>query len=92
MCSQDISAFSWNRSSKDSDKDQKASYQAGPPESVQTSFPSMDKTFEDLNNNSVLNPTTQPNDHSLEEAIKKAHENFAALTSIKDSRTIKSPT
>ena len=52
----------------------------------------MDKTFEDLNNNSVLNPTTQPNDHSLEEAIKKAHENFAALTSIKDSRTIKSPT
>ena len=49
----------------------------------------MEKPFEDLNNNSILNPTTQPNDHSLEEAIKKAHENFAALTSIKDSYTIK---
>ena len=77
---------------QDSDKGQKASYQAGPPESVQTSSPSMEKMFKDLNNNSVLNPTTHFSDHSLEEAIKKVREYFAALTSIKDSRTIKSPT
>ena len=92
MCSQDTSAFSWNCSLNDSDNGQKASYQAGPPESVQTSSPSMEKTLEDLNNNNVLNPTTYSTDQSLEEAIKKARENFATLTSIKDSRTVKLPT
>ena len=93
MCGQDISAFSWGCYPKERDKgQQKASYQAGPPESVQTSFPSIEKMFEDLNNNGILNPATHSSDHNLEDAIKKARENFAALTSIKDSRTLKSPT
>ena len=85
----DVSAFSWIRSSKDSDNGHTVSYKAGPPENVRTS-PSMEKTFEDLNNNSVLN--LQSSEHNFEEAIKKACENFAAITSIRDSRTIKTPT
>ena len=89
MCSQDVSAFSWICSSKDSDNGHAVSYKAGPPENVRTS-PSMEKTFEDLNNNSVLN--LQSSEHNFEEAIKKACENFAAITSIRDSRTIKTPT
>ena len=77
MCGQDVSAFNWICPNKDNNNTHKASYKVGPPE----------KTFDDLNNNSILNP--QPSEHNLEEAIKKAHENFAALTSIKDSRTVK---
>ena len=45
----------------------------------------MEKAFEDLNNNSILNQ--QNAEHNPEEGIKKAHENFAALTSIKDTHT-----
>ena len=45
----------------------------------------MEKAFDDLNNNSILNH--QHVEHNLEEAIKKARENFAGLTSIKDART-----
>ena len=89
MCGQDISAFSWIRSSKDSDNGHTVSYKAGPPDNVKTS-PSMEKKFVDLSNSSILNPHSS--EHNLEEAIKKARENFAALTSIRDSRTIKSPT
>ena len=44
----------------------------------------MKKALEDLNKNSILNPTTNNGDHTLEEAIKKASENFAVPTSIKD--------
>ena len=80
MCGQDTSAFSWDRFQKKSDNGQHASYKSGPPESVQVSSLSIEKTLEDLNKNSILNPTAHTGDHSLEEAIKKAHENFAALT------------
>ena len=66
--------------------------QTGLPEIVQATSPSMEKTFEDLNSNSVLNPTKPSSDHTLEDAIKKACENFAALNSIKNSCTLKSPT
>ena len=50
-----------------------------------TASPSMEKAFEDLNNNSILNH--QNAEHNLEDAIKKARENFAALASIQDART-----
>ena len=43
---------------------------------------SMEKVFNDLNNNSILNQ--QHTENNLEEAIKKAIENFAALPSIRD--------
>ena len=54
--------------------------------------PSIEKTFEELNSNSVLNPVRPSADHTLEDAVKKAHENFAALNLIKDLCTLKSPT
>ena len=86
MCSQDTNAFSWDRFQKKSDNgQQRASYQSGTPESVKDSSQSMEKTLEDLNKNSIPNPTAHPGDHTLEDAIKKARENFAALSSIKDS-------
>ena len=50
-----------------------------------TATQSMEKAFEDLNNSSILNH--QNAEHNLEDAIKKARENFAALASIKDART-----
>ena len=37
----------------------------------------------------ALSQSTETSDQSLEEAIKKARENFAALSSIKDSCNIK---
>ena len=93
MCGQDMSAYNLDRLQKKSDSGQeRASYQSGPLESARISSPSMEKTFEDLNNTSILNPTTNPGDQTLEDAFKKARENFAALTSIKDSCTTKSPT
>ena len=45
----------------------------------------MEKVLGDLNNNSILNQKHTEN--NLEEAIKKARENFAALTSIRDAHT-----
>ena len=68
MCGQDTSVFSWDRSLKKSDNgQQQASYQTGLPEIVQATSPSMEKTFEDLNNNNIFNPYSS--EHNLEEAI-----------------------
>ena len=53
-----------------------------------TATPSMEKAYKDLNNNSILN--TQGQQHNLDEAIKKARENFAALISLKDARALTS--
>ena len=93
MCSQGTSAFSWDRSPKKNDRgQQQALYQIGLPEIVLATSPSLEKTFKELNSNSVLNPTKPFVDHTLEDAIKKARENFAALISIKDSCTLKNPT
>ena len=70
MCGQDISAFSWDRSSKKDDRgQQKALYQTGLPEIVQATSPSMEKTFKDLNKKSVLNPTKPSGDHTLDNEI-----------------------
>ena len=64
---------------KDSDPDNsKDGKHEGPMAS-----PSMEKAFEDLNNNSILNH--QDAENNLEDAISKARENFAALASIKDT-------
>ena len=53
-----------------------------------TATPSMEKAYEDLNNNSILN--AQGQQHNLDDAIRKARDNFAALTSLKDARAITS--
>ena len=80
MCGHDMSNFS----KKGKDNRPESSSEDEHPENP-TASPSMEKVFEDLNNNSILNH--QNAEHNLEEAIKKAHENFTALTSIKDTRT-----
>ena len=48
----------------------------------------MEKTFEELNNASIFNPTTSPGDQALEDAIKKARENYTALSSIKQNSNL----
>ena len=82
MCGHDMSNFS--EESKDNDPDSSKDNKHDGP----TATPSMEKAFEDLNNNSILN--NQNAEHNLEDAIKKAHENFAALATIKDARTFTS--
>ena len=82
MCGHDMSNFS--EESKDDDSDGSKDNKVDGP----TATPSMEKAFEDLNNNSILN--NQNAEHNLEDAIKKARENFAALASIKDARTFTS--
>ena len=52
----------------------------------------MEKTFEKLNNNNILNPIKPSMDHTIKDAVKKAHENFSTLSAMKDSCTFKSPT
>ena len=44
----------------------------------------MERTLEDLNNSSIFNPTSSQ-DQVLEDAIKKARENYATLSSIKQN-------
>ena len=84
ICGHDVSAFEWIGSKKVKDNGPKNSNKDEYSETP-TASPSMEKTLEDLNNNSILNH--QHAEHNLEEAIKKACKNFAALTSIKDART-----
>ena len=48
----------------------------------ESSIPSMEKTFEDINNSGILNPSS---DQALEEAMKKAKENYATLSAIKQN-------
>ena len=86
MCGQDTSVSNLDRLQKKSDsRQERASYKSGPPENTQVSSLSMEKTFEELNNASIFNPTTSPGDQALKDAIKKARENFTALLSIKNS-------
>ena len=82
MCGHDMSNFTDESKDKDSD-DSKDNKHDGP-----TATPSMEKAYEDLNNNSILN--AQGQQHNLDDAIKKARENFAALTSLKDARALTS--
>ena len=48
----------------------------------ESSIPSMEKTFEDINNSGIFNPSS---DQALEEAMKKAKENYATLSTIKQN-------
>ena len=82
MCGHDMKNFANESKDKDSD-DSKDAKHDGP-----TATPSMEKAYEDLNNNSILNSQNQ--EHNLDDAIKKACENFAALTSMKDARAFTS--
>ena len=61
------------------------SYKPSSPGNVQSSVPSMEKTFEDLNNSNIFNPTTSSSDQALEDAINKARENYATNSSIKQN-------
>ena len=82
MCGHDMKNFADESKDNDSDemKDDK--------KDVPTATPSMEKAYEDMNNNSILNSQNQ--EHSLDDAIRKARENFAALTSMKDARAFTS--
>ena len=84
MCGHDMSAFKWISSNKDNGNPPTTSSDVRHPDTV-TASPSMEKAFEDLNNNSIFNH--QQTEHNLEEAIKKARDNFAELTSIRNART-----
>ena len=84
MCGHDVSAFEWISSNKDKRNPPTTSNNVGHPYTA-TASPSMEKAFDNLNNNSVLNP--QQTKLNLEEARKKTRENFAALTSIRDACT-----
>ena len=48
----------------------------------ESSVPSMEKTFEDIANSGIHN---QSSDQALEEAMKKAKENYATLSAIKQN-------
>ena len=48
----------------------------------ESSIPSMEKTFEDINNSGILNPSS---DQALEEAMKKAKKNYTTLSTIKQN-------
>ena len=82
MCGHDMKNFA-NESKDEGPGDSKDGEHNGP-----TATPSMEKAYEDLNNNSILN--TQGQQHNLDDAIKKARENFAALPSLKDARAFTS--
>ena len=84
MCGHNTSAFKWISSKKNKDNTPTSSNETGHPDTAVAS-PSMEKVFDDLNNNIILNQ--QHTENNLEEAIKKARENFAALTSIRDAHT-----
>ena len=85
MCGHDVSTFEWIGSKKVKDNNPRVSNE-GEHFDIPTASPLREKTLKDLNNNSILNH--QHAEHNLEQAIKKAHENFAALTSIKDACTL----
>ena len=82
MCGHDMTNFADKSKDKDSDESKDVKHD------VPTATPSMEKAYEDLNNNSILNSQNQ--EHNLDDAIKKARENFAALTSMKDARAFTS--
>ena len=48
----------------------------------ESSIPSIEKTFKDINNSGIFNPSS---DQALEEAMKKAKENYATLSTIKQT-------
>ena len=84
MCGHDVSAFEWIGSKKVKDNNPKVSNEDEHSDTP-TASPLMEKALDYLNNNSILNH--QHAEQNLKEAIKKARENFAGLTSIKDART-----
>ena len=84
ICGHDVSAFEWIGSKKVKDNNPKISNKDEHSDTP-TASPSMEKALDYLNNNSILNH--QHAEQNLKEAIKKARENFAGLTSIKDART-----
>ena len=48
----------------------------------ESSIPSMERTHKDINNSGIFNPTS---DQAIEEAMKKAKENYATLSTIKQN-------
>ena len=84
MCGNIVRALEWINSKKVKDNNPKVSNEDERSDTP-TASPLMEKAFENLNNNSILNH--QHAEHNLEEAIKKACKNLAALTSIKDACT-----
>ena len=51
----------------------------------------MERTFEELNSDNNLNPVRPTVNLTVEEAVKKAHENFSAIDSMKKLRVFKPP-
>ena len=86
MCGQDTNISKIDSIQKKNDSIQEdISYKQSPHGNLESSVPSMEKTLEDLNNSSIFNPTTSSHDQALEDAIKKARENYATLSSIKQN-------
>ena len=86
MCGQNTNIFKVNSIQKRDDSiEEETSYKQSPHGYLESSVPSMEKTLEDLNNSSIFNPTTSSHDQALEDAIKKARENYSTLSSIKQN-------
>lgn len=82
MCGHNTNIFKVD--SKDDDKQEETSHKQKTHGNPESSVPSMEKTLEDLNNSSIFNPTSS-HDQPLEDAIKKARENYTTLSSIKQN-------
>ena len=82
MCGHNTNIFKVGN--KDDDKQEETSHKQKTHGNPEPSVPSMEKTLEDLNNSSIFNPTSS-HDQALEDTIKKARENYATLSSIKQN-------
>ena len=83
MCGHNTNIFKVD--SKDDSTQEETSHKQKTHGNPESSVPSMERTLEDINNSSIFNPTTSSHDQALEDAIKKARENYATLSSIKQN-------
>lgn len=91
-CGQDTGSFNLDRSPKKVDGGHgRVTYNTGLPEVVQSTSPSMERTFEELNSDNNLNPVRPTVNLTVEEAVKKARENFSAIDSMKKLCVFKPP-
>ena len=89
---QDTGSFNLDRSPKKVDGGHgRVTYNTGLPEVVESTSPSMERTFEELNSDNNLNPVRPTVDLTVEEAVKKARENLSAIDSMKKLCVFKPP-
>ena len=89
---QDTGSFNLDHSPKKVDGGHgRVTYNTGLPEVMQSTSPSMERTFEELNSDNNLNLVRPTVDLTVKEAVKKFCENFSAIDSIKKSSMFKPP-